>query len=84
MSILDFLTALPAEEKEIFLDLLDETGSADIAMKQMMLVLTESEPKLARKMEGPVGGHSKENKSGFAGRWAKRVQAFLGLDTYAS
>ncbi len=85
MSILDFLTALPAEEKEIFLDLLEETGSADIAMKKMMPILAESEPKLARKLEGPLNGHVKNGKgSSVADHWAKRVQTFLGLDTFAS
>ncbi len=84
MTILDFLTTLPAEEKDIFLNMLEETGSPDIAMKEMMLVLAESEPKLARQLEGSVSEPIRnKNKSGFANRWAKRVQTFLGLDCYS-
>ncbi len=55
MQFLDFLTVLPAEEKNILLDLLEETGSIDTAVRTMMLILAGSEPELASRLEGPVG-----------------------------
>ncbi len=54
MTILDFLTSLPAEEKDFFVNLLEETKSVDIAVRRTMRVLADSEPELARKLEGPV------------------------------
>ena len=54
MKLLDFLTALPAEEKDLFLDLMEETGSMEIAIRKTMSVLADSEPELARRLEGPV------------------------------
>ena len=63
MELLDFLTCLPAEEKDIFLNLLEETGSIEVAVKGTMIILAESEPKLARKMEKPVREWLKIDKS---------------------
>ncbi len=84
MNFLDFSTALPAEEKEIFHDLLVETGSTETAMKVMMLILAETEPKLAMQLQGLAPEPVKNVKLGLADRWAKRVQSFFGLDSSAS
>lgn len=54
MQLIDFVTSLPAEEKDIFLILLEETGSIPAAVRGTMLVLADSEPKLARRLEEPV------------------------------
>ncbi len=54
MELLDFITSLPAEEKDIFLILLEETASIPMAVKGTMMVLEESEPKLSKRLEGPV------------------------------
>ncbi len=54
MQLLDFITLLPAEEKDIFLMLLRETTSIPIAVGETMMILSDSEPKLARKLEEPV------------------------------
>ncbi len=62
MKLLDFLTSLPAEEKDIFLNLMEETGSVDFAVRRTMMILADSEPKLARRLEGPVGEWLKLNE----------------------
>ncbi len=64
MKLLDFLSTLPAEEKDIFLNILEETESVDMAVKGTMMVLADSEPKLATQLEEIVRGCFKVNEPG--------------------
>ncbi len=54
MKLLDFLTSLPAEEKDVFIDLFEASHSLEFAVRRTMLVLADSEPNLARMLEEPV------------------------------
>ncbi len=54
MQILDFLTILPDEEKDFFVNLLEATVPVGIAVRETMRILAESEPKLAKRLERPV------------------------------
>ncbi len=87
MRPLDFLAMLPAEEKEIFLDLLEETGSTDLAIQGTMEILADSEPRLARQLERSIGDCSNTNQpikdehaSGWTGRTGKTAIGAFGLD----
>ncbi len=54
MELLDFLTVLPDEEKDFFVSLLEANVPTNIAVEETMKILAESEPKLAKRLEGPV------------------------------
>jgi hypothetical protein len=54
MELLDFLAVLPAEETDFFVSLLEAGVPTHIAVQETMKILAESEPTLARRLEGPV------------------------------